>query len=257
MILLHRITPFFIGLISALGFVALLTLSVHPYVVLGPVHLLILLLLIRLVGFRPGHFSFWTFINTPFLFLVSSNFLFLFFENRPEQIGLAVCTSLLIFFFAEHLFNYLHLPGNYQAYSLEYLSLAMHVLTIFFVSATGFGLNILLQLQHIGVLILSVLFFLITLFVIYSTLWVSKVESKKTKRYALAGAVLTTELFAVLTFLPTGFYTSAAILTLFFYLFLGLMRAHFLDQLSTLVLRRYFLICVILLAIILFFSSWI
>lgn len=257
MILLHRITPFFVGLISALGFVALLTLSANPFYIFGSALLLVLLLLIRLVGFRPGHFSFWTFIGTPFLFLASSYFLFLFFEGRPEQISLAVCTSLLIFFFAEHLFNYLHLPGNYQAYSIEYLSLALNVLTIFFVSAAGFGLNILLQLQHLGVLVMSILFFLISLFVIYSTLWVSKVESKKTKRYAWAGAVLTTELFAVLTFLPTGFYTAAAILTLFFYLFLGLMRAHFLDKLSALVLRRYLLTSVILLVVVLIFSRWI
>lgn len=257
MILLHRITPFFIGLISALGFVGLLSTSFNPFAVLGLVLLLVLLLLVRLVGFRPGQFSFWIFIGTPFMFLASSFLLELFFENRPEQIGLAVCTALLIFFFAEHLFNYLHLPSNYQAYSIEHLALALNVLTVFFISAAGFGLNILLQVQHFGLLVMSVLFFLITLFVIYSTLWVSKVEGKKTKRYALAGAVLTTELFAVLTFLPTGFYTAAAILTLFFYLFLGLMRAHFLDQLSKTVLRRYLLISGVLLLVILIFSRWI
>lgn len=257
MILLHRITPFFIGLISALGFVLLLISPLPPLLVLGAALVLVLSLLIRLIGFRPGQFSFWNFLGTPFLFLLASYLLFLFFEDRPEQVGLAVCTALLVFFFSEHLFNYLHLPANYQAYSLEYLSLALHVLTVFFLSAAGYGLSILLQVRHLGLAVMSVLFFLIVLFVIYSTLWVSKVEGKKTKRYALAGAILTTELFAVLTFLPTGFYTSAAILTLFFYLFLGLMRAHFLDKLSKVVIRRYLLISAILLFVILIFSRWI
>jgi len=254
MILLHRATPFAIALCLAAGFFAVTSLKVHPVVGLGMALLAQWVLLSRLVGFKPRTFSYWYFVGTPSVFVLSSFGLYLFLEYPTERAVLAVLTSVLVFFFAEHLFNYVHIPANYQAYGIEHLSLALNVLTMFFLGAVGFGLRLFLQLS-LGVL--SGGFFLMSAFVIYGTLWVSKVDHKKALPYALAGAVLTTELFSVVTFLPTGFYTNAALIALFFYLFLGFTRAHFTEQLTRAVTQRYLAVSSILFAVIVGTARWI
>jgi ABC-type multidrug transport system permease subunit len=95
------------------------------------------------------------------------------------------------------------------------------------------------------------------MFVMYGTLWASHVDSVKARPYALSAAILITELFAVISFLPTGFYTNAAFLALSVYVLLGLSREDVLHKLSKEVLRRYvILFCVLTLAIALT-SQWI
>ena len=79
----------------------------------------------------------------------------------------------------------------------------------------------------------------------------------KARPYALATAVLITELFAAISFLPTGFYTNAAFLTLAVYVLLGLSRADALHKLSKEVLRRYLTLFLVLTTIIALTSQWI
>ena len=254
MILLHRATPLVIALSIAAGFFAVTSLGVHPITGLSAMTVVVFLLLSRLVGFHPRTFQYWYFIGTPVLFLSSACGLYLFLEYPAERTALVLVCALLVFFFCEHLFQYVHIPANYQAYAIEHLSLVLNVLTVFFLGAFGFGLRMFLQLS---LLQLSLGFFLASAFVVYGTLWVSKVDHGKAWPYALAGAVLTTELFSVITFLPTGFYTNAAVLALFFYLFLGFTRAHFVDQLTPAVSRRYLMIGSLLFAAIVGTAQWV
>ena len=59
-----------------------------------------------------------------------------------------------------------------------------------------------------------------------------------------------------LSYLPTGFYANAAWLTLMMYVYVGLMRAHLLEKMSFMVVRRYVLISGILAAFIAATTSW-
>jgi len=252
MILLHRITPFFVALAAGLGFVAMLTLA-RPLVSAVLALAVVAVLLSRLLSWQVKSLRFWNLFGTPFLFLASSYGFLLLLETQAYQVAIAVLSSLLVFFFLEHVFHYTHLPANYQPYSIEHLSSVLHLITIFFVSALGFASSILLQSP---LLLLSGIFFVISVLVLYGTLWTSKVEHGRALPYALAGSVLTTEIFSVITFLPTGMYTNAAILVTFLYLFIGLTRAHFLDSLTRPVLRRYVAIGSVLMAAIAGTAQW-
>ena len=253
MILLHRITPLFATLVTLFGFLGIIWFGWNPIVLFVFVFLITALLLMRLLSFQFDTFQFWYLIGTPIIFLLSSFGLFLFFESNFGRIFLAIFTTLLFFLFTEHVFTYTHIPANYKPYSIEYLSLLLNILTIFFASSVGFGVQLFL---NIPLWILSSIFFLILLFVVYGILWVSKVPVKQARPYAIAGAILSTELFIVTTFLPTGFYTNAAVITLFSYLFLGLTRARFLNTLTQKVLRRYLAIAFILFILITTTAQW-
>ena len=255
MILLHRITPFFIGLATTLGFAALFAVGWNPLVAMALTLIVVALLYVRLVGFSPRSFQFWMLVGTPLLFLGSSFGLMLFLENANAEIALAVVVSLFVFFFAEHVFSYVHLPANYETYAIEHLSLVLNVASVFFVSVMAFGMRVFLTI-YAPLWLLSGLFFVVSLFVIFGTLWASKVDLSKARLYALCGALLVTEIFLSVTYLPTGFYTNAAFLALTAYLFLGLTRARFVESLSKSTVRRYVVTGVILLVMILGTARW-
>lgn len=255
MILLHRITPFLIGIVTALGFVAMLALRMHPISVMVVVFLLVAALYARLVGFAPRTFQFWMLFGTPLLFLLASDGLMLFLERPIAQIGLAAIVSLFVFFFAEHVFSYVHVPVNYEAYAIEHLSLVMNVASVFFVSVAAFGTRVFLTL-YAPLWALTLVFFAVSLFIVFGTLWASKVDVRRARVYAVCGALLVTEIFVTVTYLPTGFYTNAALMALTAYLFLGMTRAHLVDRLSSRAARRYVVTGTLLLMVILGTSQW-
>lgn len=254
MILLHRISSFVITLIAALGFAALILEWMSPVLTIALTIILCALILSRLVGWQFRTFQFWHLVGTPMLFLLSSYGPLLLLEHFYSKIVLSVVVVLLLFVFIEQIFSFVHLPINYQAFTLEYLSGLLHIVSVFFLATFGFGLSAFLQAPLWA---LSSIFFLILFFIVYGTLWAGKVDPIRARSFAFAGALLTTELFAVLTFLPVGFYTNAAFLALGVYVFLGLSRAHALHKLSKQVIRRYVSIFVVLTIVIAATSQWV
>ncbi|HLD20506.1 MAG TPA: hypothetical protein VJB64_00240 [Patescibacteria group bacterium] len=254
MILLHRLSSFGIAFVAAVGFLLLLFSGLHPYLTIACTALLALLILGRLLSWQIRTFQFWHLLGTPLLLLLSSFGPFFLLESLISKVILSVLVIALLFLFVEHVFSFVHLPVAYQPFTLEYLSGLLHILSVFFLSVLGFGLSLFLQTP---LWILSLIFFFILFFIVYGTLWAGKVDPQRAKPYAFAGAVLTTELFASLSFLPTGFYSNAAFLALGVYVFLGLSRAHALHKLSKEVLRRYLTVFIGLTILIILTSQWV
>jgi len=254
MILIHRLTPFGIGLFVALGFASLFLGWLSPLWSIVLTFLPVAFLYARLLHFRVRTFQFWHFSGTPLLYLLASFGIIFLLEQELFGIMIAALSFFFLVLFAEYIFQYTHLPSQYQPYSIEYLTLLLNVLTIFFLSSLGYGTNLLIQMP---LWILSPLFFFISLFILYGTLWVSKADEKHAKSYALAGSVLTTEFFTALAFLPSGLYTNAALITIFLYLFLGLTRAQAHHKLSAKVAHRYLIVSGILLLVIILSTAWI
>jgi len=253
MILFHRATPFAILLACAAGFFAVIRLGLNPLVGFMATLMVVSLLFARLCEWRLRTFQFWYLVGTPTMFLSACFGFLLLLEVNWQRAALAAVASLLTFVFAELTFAYMHAPAKYQAYSIEHLSLALNVLAMYFLSALFFGTRMLLQLPLWG---LCAFFALGVLFMVYGTLWVSKMAPRPAIAYALAGTVLATELFAVITYLPTGFYTNAALLALFLYLFLGLTRAHVASRLTRPIVNRYAIVGSAMFLMIIGTSRW-
>ena len=253
MILLHRLTSFVTGLIILLVFAGILFTEIHPLFLFVVGVFLTAVVLARLLNWDVRSFQFWHLLGTPLLFIVSSMGVMLFLEQIWIQVFLAVGAALLLALFTEHVFSYVHLPTVYQPFSIEHLGHLMNILTMFFVGSIGFGLRLFLQMP---LWFLGSIFFLVSLFVIYGTLWASKVDDARARPYAFAGGILTAELFIALSFLPSGFYTNAAFVALAFYAFLGLTRANALHRLSSRLTKRYLTIFAVLTLVIALTSQW-
>ncbi len=254
MILLHRISVFVISACVA-GIFALLILAPYsfsiPFAVLS---FIAFLLLGRMLGFEYKSPAFWIFLLTPFFILATSLFFFLFLSADIARIALAVFTTLGIWLYLENLFTFYHLPGSYQAYALEYVSLTLYIASVFFFASGAYGAQLFLLLPF-WVPALAV--FWVMLFTSISVFWVSKVNIETSIKYALSGAICLTELYVVLSFLPTGFVTNATAFAVMYYVFLGLARAHVLDKLTKPVLIRYAGIGMIFLLLLFMTTTWV
>lgn len=255
MILLHRLTPFALAAIVMAGFWCLvrqpaaLTVSAVLLFVVMP------LLLARLLLWEYRRPAFWVFLTVP-VFLVASSFLFaMFLEAAQAKLLLGVMVALAVTLYTENLFAFYHLPSTYQAYSLEYLTLVMAVLGAFFYASGANAANAFLS-YYVPLWIPCVVTFFVVLVLTLATFWVSKVGFETGRRYAVAGAFLFTEVYLVLALLPTSFVTNAAAFTTLLYCYLGLMRAHVLEKLSSKVVRRYAVTGVLLLAVIFGTAQW-
>lgn len=253
MILLYRITPFLVALVAFLGYAAFVFRFGHPVLVMGVSCALVTLLMARLLRFHVQEFSFWFFLGIASLFFLSSFGMLFLFETLSVSIAVACVSAALLVLFTEFVFLYTHLPSRYQPFSLEHLTSLLNLLSIFFFSSFAFATRLLIQMP---LSFLALLFFLLSFFLVYGVLWVTKAESFRSRLYALFGAMVLTELFVCMTYFPTGFYTNAAFMTIFSYAFFGLTRTEALHKLSGDVVKRYVFTAVFLFCVVAISSKW-
>ena len=242
------------AIVSLLSFSAFVFRWTHPVVVILLSLMCVLFLMARLLKFEMQGFSFWFFLGTASIFFLSTFGILFLFENMAASIVVALISTALLTLFTEFVFLYTHLPSTYQPFSLEYLTLLLNLLSIFFFTCFGFASRLLMQSP---LYVLAIFFFLVSFFLVYGMLWVSKAETRHVRFYAFFGAILFTELFIAITFFPTGFYTNAAFMTIFAYVFLGVSRAHAIRKLTKAVVRRYLITSLLLLLFIGLSSQWI
>lgn len=253
MILIHRITPFFIACSVVVGFILLTLFPSHPFLTILPALLFVGLLLGRLVGWKFRAFSFWAFVGTPMLFVASSFFFVLFLGDGLHRGAVMLVAALFTFFYAEHLFSYIRTPSTYMPYALEHLTMLLSVMTVFLGVSAAFGLRMFLQAP---ISLLSAGVFALISFLAYATFWTSKVEHKRGLAFGMGGALILTELFAALSFLPTTFFVNATAIALGAYLFLGVSRAHFVQTLSRKTISWYAAVCAVLFVFIAGTAQW-
>src|SRR3989338_3319017 len=237
MILIHRLTPFVVGVLAVAGF---LIASSNPEWTLWIMPLLFVIegmLLARLTQANARRFESWVLIGTPLLLLMSAISVFLFLESSTLRMGLGAITGFFLYFYSENLFGFVHLPVLYQPHALQNLTMVLQVLGTFFFSAAAYAM--LLFVPVIPLLALVVLFTPYIFLAICMSLWMGKAPHEIIRRYAIGGTVLFVELFVALSYFPTTFLLNAALLAIFLYLFLGMSRAQVQARLTRLLLRRY------------------
>ncbi|MFH1405021.1 MAG: hypothetical protein ABIH21_02900 [Patescibacteria group bacterium] len=254
MMILHRITPFIIGIVAAIGFALFFKYTSFYYLWMIITLVVEVVLFAHLTKLNIGKRETLVLFGIPIVFMLSGFVMAFFLQSLLIKILFVAVVSLLVFFFSEHIFYYLYLPSKYKAYAIEYVTLLIQVLCVFFISVAGFGVRLFLVAP---VWLLALVFIILILFIIYSVMWVSKFNEFESYFYSIVGSLILTELFISIIYLPSGFFTNAAILTLCFYLFIGLIRAQLIDQLSKIVIRRYLLIGLIMLLGICVTSKWI
>jgi len=252
-ILLHRLTPFVISLLSAAGFGLLMWDPLDLKFLAAACFLLIPILFARLLLWELRRPAFWVFLGTPSLLLLSSLMFFLIIESTLGAWVMLLSVTLALALYAENLFAFYHLPSSYQAYSLEFLSLMCYMVSAFFFTGSAYMAQLFLELP---LWIPAIATFLIVLLATVAVFWVSKIGFETGILFAVTGAIIMTQVYISLSMLPTSFVTHAAAFTVFWYIYLGISRAHVLEKLTPSVVQRYAIIGCMLLGLIFGTATW-
>ncbi len=253
MILVHRITPFGIVLVSIAAFASLIYSPFFGMKMLIPATAILALSFSRLLLWEFHRPAFWVFFGTPMLLWVSSLIFFSFLEDPVSKWVIATTVTFGLALYAENVFTFYHLPSAYQAYALENLSLVLYVLSAFFFTSGAFGSQLFLLLP---VWIPMLVVFVAVLLATVSVFWVSKIGFETGRPYAIVGAIIMAELYSVLSTWPTSFVTNAATFAVLLYTFLVLSRANVLERLSKKMVVRTLAFASVLLVIILGSARW-
>lgn len=253
MILLHRITPFAIGITSFASFVALiLSPSFGLRALLFCLGLLVLLHA-RLLLWELRRPAFWVFLGTPIVLWASSMVFFFFLEGDVSKWIVATVVSTCMVLYAENCFSFYHLPSAYQAYALENLSMVLYVLSAFFLTSGAFGAQLFLLLPTwIPAIVMS----FAVLFATTAVFWVSKIGFETGRPYAIVGAIVMAELYVALSMLPTSFVTNAALFSVALYAFFVFARANVLERMTKMMVTRSLVFISALFIVILCTARW-
>lgn len=207
-----------------------------------------------LTGRKIKKINFWHLIITLVLFSAGGLFFLAFLEGQLLKQLFVTGLTISIWVFLKTLFLKFHQKSKYQLYSLENISINLNLLTIFFITSSFFSLIIFLGVSF---WFLLVIFSLIVTFLNYQLIWVGGVKLKVGWPYILIITIALIEIFWAISFLPTSVYVNGIIMTVSYYLMSGLARNWLLGIREKRVIKRYLLISIIVLIIILLTAKWV
>ncbi|MFA6254861.1 MAG: hypothetical protein WC675_02355 [Patescibacteria group bacterium] len=214
---------------------------------------LIILSVWQLVGRKLFSPNFWQILLTPLLLFAGTLLFFIFLEGQFFKQAFLVCVVILFWAFFEVVFLKFHLRIKYQAYSLENIIIHLGLITIFLIASGFYSLAIFLGFSWV---ILLIIFMVVNILLNYQLAWTSGKTFAAALPYILVVTILISEIFWAAIFLPTSVYVSGLIVTISYYLVGGLARNWLLEIKESKVVKRYLLISVLALIIILATAKW-
>lgn len=196
----------------------------------------------------------WLYLLTPLSFLTSSVFFLIFLERPWARHLLALSVAAFCGIFLENIFVYIYQHAKYQINSLENVSNYLNLASMFLFNSSFFGFSVFL---NIALWKLSLISFAITFILTFQTIWINKINVRAALLHIFVICLILFELFWTVSFLPTAFYVNGLIIAISFYLMNNLMRLHLLDKLNKKVIRRYFILCGLVIFFVLLTAQWV
>lgn len=253
MLLLHRLTPLFVGIVLAAGQGAFLLWPSHAVWIAVATVLLVLLGCWRLVrpAFDP---ALWALTTLPAALAIATFAFAFFFETDLSKLAAFGVTLVLVGLFTEYVFQYIHLPLRYEPHSLGHVSALVSTMIFFEAAVVLYGLRLFLHLPLFALIVCAAAVTFLLLEVVFL---LHQTDRADRRRLVGIGTLLATELFVAIAALPTGWYTNAALLTVFWYAYLGLTRAELLRGASASLKRTYIWWSIGLAVVILATARWV
>lgn len=214
---------------------------------------LVTLSIFRLINIKKKFSDFFGLVATPLFFLFSIVLVILFIESFVIRQLVVVGSAFAYAVFLEHIFRFLWQPNRYQPYALENISGALNLITIFLVVVGSFNLIILFAASH-WLIILGVA--LVVMIMTMQTLWSSKLAIRKNwlSQFTLIFIIL--QLLFISYYLPLEPPIIAILVVTVYYSLINFLRHNLLGTLDREVVRRYFVIDLIVITIIILTARW-
>lgn len=197
--------------------------------------------------------SFFLFLTTP-LFLVLGQFIFvLFLEGKLLRHIIAIIPTMILGIFLENTYVHFQKKEKYEQYSMGNILSFLSLIILYLFAASLFGFIVYLNVSlWIATFIIMFVAFIVTEQVMYF----HEVSFQKSWPYLVIISLVVGEFFWVINFLPSSLYVNAFILTVLYYLMIGVSRNHLLGILNRSVFFRYFFISIFSLLVVLITAKW-
>lgn len=207
----------------------------------------------KMVKIREQTGEFFGFLLAPLFFLLAVFLALLFEENLIMRQIIVVLAVFAYAVFLEHLFRFLYLPQKYQPYALENISGALNIITIFLATTGFFNFIHLFSFSH---LLIGTAIAVIVLLLSIQTLWVNKIKVGENWRSIVAVTVLIFEILYATYYLPVSPLVVAVLVATFYYCLINFIRHNLLKTLDRAVLKRYFVVGLIVIIATLLSARW-
>ncbi|RJR30872.1 hypothetical protein C4569_03750 [Candidatus Parcubacteria bacterium] len=203
---------------------------------------------------KPREKRFFNYYIPPLLYLFGVLSFLLFIEINIIKIAFAFIFSFLIWIFLENLYLSFNQPQKYQLYGFQNFSNYFNLITVFLIYSSFYGYIVFLRVPLWPLLIAVAV---VTFLVLEELMWASEINLKRSWLYNLVTVIIIAEGFWTVAFLPSSMYVDGLILTVIYYLLSGVFLNKLLGILDNSVIRRYVIISVIILAVVLMSAKWI
>ena len=239
MILYKRIIPFGIAI---LNLVALEIIIQQPSLIVVLFLILFILPVLSVFYLTNKKMEFkdsYRFILTVALIIISEIGSLLFVDNIIIQHLLVIIISGALFFYIEFLFLFLYFQEKYKAYSLENINNLVNLFVFILSGVAIFALIVFMNFSIFASILIVLFLSSVSLFLSFEN---SKIEFKRALSAIIIGGLLAIEVFFILTWLPFSFYLKALMLTVFYYLFNGIMKLWLIDNLDKKQISKFFFV---------------
>ena len=161
---------------------------------------------------------------------------------------------LFLYIYFKSIYYFLFSSEFYKDNSLQNLSSYGNFLAFYFLSSAIYGMQILINAS-----VFFLLFFvLLAVFLaFYQVFWVNNIKKEKYFIYIPLGAMLLVEIAWAVPFLTLNYFVLALILSVSYYVLIGLFRFYLLEKLNKTLVKIYLSVSLLAIFLVLLTSRWV
>jgi hypothetical protein len=186
---------------------------------------------------------------------ISGTLLILFFTEGSVFHQLIVAISVVSqLIYLTNIFYYYYRTEKYNVHSLQNISSYLNISAMFAISAAAFSATIYLNWPS---WILTPAILILVWLVSLQMIQINLVDFRRQWLHTVVTAVLCTQAFWVVSFLPSDVYVNALVVTTVLYVVLNISRYHLIERLARAVWLRYFIVGLSVLLLALITARWV
>lgn len=196
----------------------------------------------------------WNYLILPAIMSVAVMAYSVFISAKPVIQLLFIFNLVFLYLYLRQVYYYLLNPLAYAVFSLENISSYVNWLVFFLLASMLYGLASFLNLPISWLMLIMIG---AAVLLVYQIIWVNKIEFKAGLPYILISCLILVELFWSISFLPFNYNIAGLALAICYYVIIGLVKNHLLEQLDAVKVKMYLILGSISLFLILLTAKWV
>lgn len=195
----------------------------------------------------------WDLMILPSLFLISIAFFCTMLTNKIVIQLLFFVNLIFLYLYFTAVYNQLFKKEQGKSYTIPNLASYGNFLAFYFISSSLFGLQIFLNFP---VWILMIILLLVTGLIVRQVFWANKINQQIGLFYLLIITIVLIEVAWTLSFWPLSYYILGLVMSIFYYIIIGIIRFYLLHKLDGKIIKLYLIYGFLGVIVVLLTARW-